>query len=200
VRLPALLPENLDPELRTVHDTIVDLVGRSMPRVVSVDAQGALIGPNPAMLHFPIFGVPALQFLAAINAKAELPRTVRETVILTVGATFNARYELYAHEIMGEAAGLSPLQIATLAAGGCPADLSDDDAIAHDIARGLATGHILPDSTYRQALDAFGRDGVGELVFLVGGYCLISMVLNCFDVPIPDFDTRAPRGPSGRHG
>lgn len=183
-----MLPEDLNPELREVHDTIVDLVARSMPRVVSLDQQAALVGPYPAMLHFPTFGVPALRFLAAIGSQAQLPKTVRETTILTVGAVFNARYELYAHEIMGEVAGLSPAQIATLAAGNRPADLSDDDAIAHDIARTLATGHILPDSTYRRAVAAFGRDGVGELVFLVGGYCLISMVLNCFDVPVPGVD------------
>jgi len=29
---------------------------------------------------------------------------------------------------------------------------------------------------------------VGELTFLIGGYCLISMVLNSFDVPAPDTD------------
>jgi 4-carboxymuconolactone decarboxylase len=185
VRLPPLLPENLDPELRAVHDTIAGLVAGSMPKVVSVDGRGALVGPYPAMLHFPTFGVPALRFLAAVSSEAQLPKTVRETAILTVGAVFNAQYELYAHEVMGDVAGLSSAQIATLASGGRPADLGDEDSIAHDVARALATGHILPASTYQRAVAAFGTDGVGELVFLIGGYCMIAMVLNCFDVPVP---------------
>lgn len=186
MRLPPILPEDLDPELRAVHDTIAGLVGKSMPAVVSVDGRGALVGPYPATLHFPAFGVPALKFLAALNSEARLPKTVRETAILTVGAVFNAQYELYAHEIMGEVAGLSAAQVATLAAGSRPTDLSDEDSIAHDVARALATGHILPASAYDRAVQAFGRDGVGELVFLIGGYCLISTVLNCFDVPAPE--------------
>lgn len=189
MRLPPILPEDLDPELRAVHDTIAGLVAKSMPQVVSLDERGALVGPYPAMLHFPAVGVPALQFLAAVSSQAHLPKTVRETAILTVGAVFNAQYELYAHEVMGGVVGLSTAQIATLAAGGRPADLSDDDAIAHDVARALATGHILPASTYGRAVQAFGTDGVGKLVFLIGGYCLIAMVLNCFNVPAPEGST-----------
>ena len=84
--------------------------------------------------------------------------------------------------------GCRPPQIATLAAGGRPSGLSDEEAVAHDVAHVLATGHILPASTYARALELLGRDGVGELVFLVGGYCLIAMVLNAFDVPVPDAD------------
>lgn len=188
MRLSPLPPETLSPELRNVHDTIVNLVAHAQPQIVIRDAQGALIGPFPSMLHFPQFGVPALSFLAAIGSEARLHKTVREVAILTVGAAFNARYELYAHEIMGEVVGLSPSQVATLAAGGRPADLGDEEAIAHDVARALAAGHILPASTYQRASEILGHAGVGELAFLIGGYCLISMLLNCFDAPTPESD------------
>lgn len=189
MRLPPLPPETLSPELRKVHDTIAELVGRGQPEIVALDRRQALIGPFPPMLYFPRFGIPALNFLAAINAEARLARTVREIAILTVGANFNARYELYAHELTGQAVGLSPAQIATLAAGGRPPDLSDAEAIAHDVARTLVTGHILPASTYERAVTLLGRDGVGELAFLIGAYCLIAMLLNCFDAPVPDADS-----------
>ena len=72
----------------------------------------------------------------------------REVALLTVSAIFNAHYELYAQEIMAEVVGLSPSQVATLAAGGRPVDLGDEESIAHDVARELTTGHILPTSTY----------------------------------------------------
>ena len=147
-----------------------------------------MIGPFPAMLHFPQFGVPALVFQRTLSSEARLPKTVREVAILTVGATFGARYELYAHEITAAEVGLSSSQIATLAAGGCPSGLSDEEAIAHDVARALARGRILPASTYARAVDVLGRDGVGELVFLIGGYALIAVLLNAFDVPVPDAD------------
>ncbi len=186
MRLQPLQPDTLNPDLRFVHDTVADFVARSMPQVVSQDHDGALIGPYTAMLHFPRYGVPALQFIAAVNSNSQLPATVRETAILTVGAAFNSQYELYAHEIMGQVVGLSAAQVATLAAGSRPTDLGDADALAHDVARALTAGRILPSATYTRALETFGDDGLSELIFLIGTYCLISTVLNAFDVPVPD--------------
>ena len=186
MRLTPLSPESLSPELRSVHDTIVEVMVRGQPQIVAEDGQGALIGPFPAMLHFPAFGIPALRFLAAVGSEARLSAPVRETVILTVGARFNARYEVYAHEIMGAVAGLTPSQIAALAVGGRPPDLGDQAAIAHDLTRALVDGRTPPASVYDRAIALLGKDGVGELVFLIGGYCLIAMALNCFDMPVPD--------------
>ena len=188
MRLSPLPPEALGPELRGVHDKIVELVTRGQPQIIAQDERGALIGPFPAMLHFPQFGVPALSFIAATSSHAHLPAKVRETAILTVGSSFGARYEIYAHEIMGKVAGLSSSQIATLAAGGRPADLGEAEAIAHDVTRALAGGQILPASTYARAVEILGRDGLAELVFLISGYAVIAMLLNCYDVPVPDAD------------
>ncbi|MEH2304430.1 carboxymuconolactone decarboxylase family protein [Nostoc sp.] len=188
MRLPPLTPETLSPELRKVHDEIAALVARTQERIVVLNAQGALIGPFPAMLHFPQFGVPALIFQRSLSSEARLPKTVREVAILTVGAAFGARYELYAHEITAEEVGLSHSQIATLAAGNCPSEFNDEEAIAYDVARVLTTGHILPASTYARAHEVLGQEGVGELVFLIGGYCLIATLLNAFDVPVPETD------------
>ena len=113
---------------------------------------------------------------------------MREVAILTVGAAFGARYALYAHELTAAEVGLSAAQIATLAAGGRPAVLNDEEGIAYEVGRVLASGRILAASTYARAIDVLGRDGVGELVFLIGGYCLIAMLLNAFDVPVPGGD------------
>jgi 4-carboxymuconolactone decarboxylase len=188
MRLAPLPPDSLNPQLREVHDGITSLMARTQDKTTALDAHGALIGPFPAMLHFPKFGIPALLFQRALSSEARLPKTVREVAILTVGATFGARYELYAHELTAAQVGLLPSQIATLAAGGRPSDLSDGEAVAHDVARALASGHILPASTYTRAVEVLGRDGVGELAFLVGGYALLAVLLNAFDVPVPGAD------------
>lgn len=186
MRLPPIPPEALSPELRVVHDEVVNLMVRTQGRVVMRDETGALIGPFPALLHFPKFGVPVAVFQRALAAEAKLAGQVREVAILTVGAAFGARYELYAHEITGVEVGLSASQVATLAAGGRPADLTEEKSVAHDVARALTAGRILPTSTYERALKLLGRDGLGELVYLIAGYCMISMLLNCYDVPIPE--------------
>lgn len=188
MRLPPIHPETLTAQLREVHDGIANLVTEKQNRIAILNEQGALIGPFPAMLHFPQFGVPALMLHRSLSAEARLPKTVREVAILTVGAAFGARYQIYAHEITAAEVGLSPSQIASLSAGGCPATLTEEESIAHEVAHALAAGRILPASTYARAVKALGRDCVGELVFLIGGYGLIAMVLNAFDVPVPDAD------------
>lgn len=175
----------LSADVRYVHDEIVNLVGRSQSQVTMMDAQGALLGPFSAMLHYPQFGVPALTFLRSLDMQATLDKAVREVVILTVGGVLGARFELYAHEIMAEVFGLSSNTIATLAAAGRPNGLNDQESIAHDIAHSLVSGHIIPDSSYKRAVQLLGKDGAGELIFLIGGYCLIAMILNGFDIPAP---------------
>lgn len=186
MRLKPLPPDTLSPELRFVHDEIANLITNSQGQVVMIDGQGALLGPFPPMLHFPQFGVPALTFLRSLDNHATLPKTVREVAILTVGAAFSSRFELYAHEIMAGAFGLSPDIIASLAAGGHPLHLNEKEAIAHDIAFALVQGHIVPTSTYNHAVSMLGQNGTGELMFLISGYCLIAMLLNGFDMPAPE--------------
>ena len=40
--------------------------------------------------------------------------------------------------------------------------------------------------SYRQAVQAFGQHGAAELIYLVGLYCLVSITLNGFNVPVPE--------------
>lgn len=186
MRIKPLAPETLSAELRYVHNEIANLVGSSQQPVKMTNEEGALIGPFAPLLQFPQFGIPALSFLRTLDTQATLPKNVRETAILTVGGAYGAKFELYAHEIMAAAYGLSSSAIASLAAGFRPTGLNDEEAIAHDLAKALVSGRIVPDSTYKHAVSLFGKEGTGELIFLIGGYCLIAMVLNGFDMPAPD--------------
>lgn len=186
MRIKPLPPDQLNEEARQVHNEISRLIHHSQNQVKMVNEEGALLGPFAPMLQYPQFGIPALTFLRSLDNYATLNKRTREVAILTVGAAFGARFELYAHEIMANVFGLSPATIATLAAGSRPYDLSEQETIAHDIAHSLVNGHIVPDSTYNQAVQLLGRDAVAELFFLIGGYCLIAVILNGFDMPAPD--------------
>ncbi|MGN7722730.1 carboxymuconolactone decarboxylase family protein [Chitinophaga sp. 22620] len=186
MRIHPIPPEQLSPEVRFVHDEIAGLVGRSQSQVTMLNAGGALLGPFPAMLRYPQFGTPALSFLRTLDTHATLNKRVREVAILTVGAAFGARFELYAHAIMAEVSGLPADTIAAISAGGHPSGLSEQEAIAHHVAFALATGHIVPASTYNRAVTLLGQDAVAELFFLIAGYCLIAIILNGFDIPAPD--------------
>lgn len=191
MRIQPIPPDALPSDVRYVHDEIASLVGRSQSKVKMVDDNGALLGPFTAMLQYPQFGVAALSFLRTLDHHATLSKTVREVAILTVGGFYGAKFELYAHEIMAEAFGIPQSAIATLAAGGHPQGLAEEETIAHTIAYALITGRIVPDSTYQYAVKLFGKEGVAELFFLISGYCLIAVILNGFDIPAPDRQAQA---------
>ena len=186
MRIEPLAPGILSPEVRYVHDEIASLIARSQSQVNMMDDQGALLGPFPPMLQYPQFGLPALSFIRTLDMYATLDKKVREVVILTVGAAFNARFILYAHEIMAAAFGIDPAITAALAAGGHPNGLNAQEYMAHSIAYTLVKGHVVPDSTYKEAVKILGKDAVAELCFLTGSYSLIAMTLNGFDIPAPD--------------
>jgi 4-carboxymuconolactone decarboxylase len=170
MRAKPLLPEEMSPEVRTVHDGVISLVTRSQGPVPMVNEQGALIGPFPPMLRFPQFGIPALNFVRSLD-------------ILTVGAAFNCRFELYAHKIMAAHFGFSQASVAALASGTRPADLAPEESIAYEVADVLAKGTSLPDELYHTALEVLGEETTAELIFLISAYAMLAMVLNGFDVP-----------------
>lgn len=170
---------------RALHEAMAPVVAEHLKGFVSRRSDGALVGPFPPMLQFLQFGKPAWEYTRALIEQARLPKSVREVAILVTGACFNSRYELYAHEHVAESTGLSPAKIAAIAAGQRPADLSVEEAVAYDVAVTLAGGRQLAGSTYQAAIAAFGQDGIGELVYLIGGYCLVSVLLNAFDMSVP---------------
>lgn len=182
MRVNPINPETMNAEVRYVHDEVFKLITHSQGPVVMTNKEGALTGPFPPMLAFPQFGIPALSFVRSLDNYATLPKKVREVAILTVGAAFGARFELYAHEIMAKHFGFSSTAVASLASGIRPADLNQEEAIAYEIASVLAKGRIVPDAAYNLAKEILGQDGLAELIFLVGAYTLLATVLNGFDV------------------
>lgn len=186
MRIQPLHPDNMSAEAKYVHDEITKLVTKSQGPVTMVNAEGALTGPFPPMLSFPEFGVPALSFIRTIDTHATLPKKLREVAILTVGSFFNARFELYAHEIMAEHFGFSKADVGLLATGNRPASLNESETIAFEIASVVLRGSVVPASTYAEAIRVLGKNGTAELIFLIGAYSLIAVVLNGFDVPSPE--------------
>jgi 4-carboxymuconolactone decarboxylase len=194
VRLPPLAPEEMSPELRSFHDGIAEVVAQHLKGFVSTREDGALVGPFAPMLHFPQFGRTAWALSKALMDHSKLPRGAHEVAILVTGARFNARYEIYAHERVAEQAGLSEAKIATIAAGERPADLTEEEAAAYDVTAVLMAGKQLSETTYRRALKAFGQEQVAELVYLVGSYSLVSVLLNAYDVSVPGREEGLPDG------
>lgn len=185
MRLKPLPPQELTPEQFPLHEKIKAGIAAHLQGFVSQRADGALIGPFIPMLHFPQFGSPAWDYTMALSEHTTLPKPAHEVAILVTGAHFNSRYELYAHEKIAAKIGLSEAKIARITAGQRPNDLTAEEGAAYDVAAMLSKGGQLPESTYQAAIKAFGKEGVAELVYLIGGYCLVSVMLNAYDISVP---------------
>ena len=186
MRLPLIPPDQLTSEQRTLYDDMRDGIVANFKGFATVRDDGALMGPWNPWLHEPGFGKPVRDLTKALSVKPSFPPAVREVAILVTGAHFHSAYELYAHVLVAENRGLSDAKLQTIVAGQRPADLTPEEGMAYDMAAALVGGGTLPELTWRSAVNLFGDAGAAELSYLVGLYCMVSVTLNTFDVPVPE--------------
>jgi 4-carboxymuconolactone decarboxylase len=187
MRLPPIAPDALSPVQRPLYDDMKAGVTSKYDAFATMREDGALLGPWSAWLHQPEVGAAFWTVTKAMTAFKVLPDAVRQIVILAVGARFKAAYEIYAHAAVAKAKHeISDARLATLAAGGRPGDLTEQEAAGYDVAAALINGGVLPEPTYRHALALFGQGGLAELIYLVGHYCFVSTTLNGFAIGVPD--------------
>jgi 4-carboxymuconolactone decarboxylase len=186
MRLPLLSASEMSPVQRQLYNDMRKGIETNFKGFTAIDKAGTLIGPWNPWLRFPKFGGPVWELVKALSTSPMLPRPVREIAILVTGAKFRAAYEIYAHVLVAELRGLPDDKIATIVAGQRPNDLTREESVAYDVASALVSGGVLPALTYQQSISAFGEEGTAEFVNLVGLYCMVSVTLNGFDVPVPE--------------
>jgi 4-carboxymuconolactone decarboxylase len=188
MRLPYIPPAELSPDQRAIFEDMKSLISSRLPAFHTETPDGALMGPWNPWLHEPRIGGTIWSFVKAVTVETTLPEEARQIAILAVGAHFKAAYELYAHVALSEAGGMNKAKIAAIVAGSRPANLTEVEAAAYDVAHSLVSGGVLPAIVYSQALNQFGQHSLNELIYLVGAYCLVSVTLNGFNVPVPEND------------
>lgn len=186
MRLPILDPKDLTAEQKPLYDDMRAGITDHFKGFVNMREDGALLGPWNPWIREPRFGKPVWELVKAIASNPLLPGPVREVAILVTGSHFRSGYELYAHVLVAEQRGLSDDKLATIVAGQRPADLTRQEGVAYDVASALVSGGVLPELTWRAAVKEFGEHGAAELSYLVGVYCMVSVTLNTFDVPVPE--------------
>ena len=184
MRLPNIPSNQVTSEQRPLFDKLNTGIRENLRGFTTQRSDGSLIGPFSALLHFPSYGTPVWDLFLALAGSSVLPKAAREVVILTTAARYGSLYELYSHEAVATKSGLTTSKIRTIAAGERPNDLTDEESMAYDMAAVLNRGHQVPNSTYDAAVAAFGVQGVAEIAYFVG-CCLISSLLNTFDVNLP---------------
>jgi 4-carboxymuconolactone decarboxylase len=120
-----------------------------------------------------------------IRFRSSLTARLNEFAILIVARRWDAQYEWFAHHRLAMAAGLDPAVAEDLRQRRVPASMKEDERVVYDFTTELHERHGVTDATYKRAVDAFGEQGVADLIAVNGYYVLVSMTLNVDRTPVP---------------
>lgn len=181
-RLTFLTRADLDEDQAGLWDALVESRGGG---VDLFDPDGALVGPFNSWIHAPRIGRRLSSLGAHLRFRTSLDRRLSEVAICTVGAHWRSEFEFWAHAPMAIEHGVDESVIDALRAGEVPEFERDDERIVHAVVHQLLTDHRVDDDTYAAAKELVGEQGLVELASTIGYYCLVSMLLNLFEVALP---------------
>jgi len=151
------------------------------------DAPGtpALPGILGLFGHHPGVSVPWLAFNASLLDQSSIGERDRELLILRVAWRTSCSYELAEHERMGAQAGLSRDEIEAIRLGvDHPAWSPRDRALLRAVDE-MLDDHCIGDQTWWQLAGEFDRPQLLELLFVIGAYTCLALVVNSAGL-VPD--------------
>ncbi|HVR30424.1 MAG TPA: carboxymuconolactone decarboxylase family protein [Thermoanaerobaculia bacterium] len=129
--------------------------------------------------------------------KSTLPPRERELVILRIGWLCRSEYEWGQHVRIGREAGLTDEEIRRIPIGPDAKDWSPSDADLLRAADELHHDSRISDATWERLAARYDRQQMLDLVFAVGQYTLVSMVLNSCGVELDPGVEGFPVGAAG---
>jgi alkylhydroperoxidase family enzyme len=181
-RIPPLPPDEW-------HEDIRPLLGAP-----EAPGGGQPLNIFATLAHHPKLLKRWLVFGNHVLAKSTLPARDRELLILRTGWNCRAQYEWGQHVVIARAVGITDEEIARVANGPEAPGWDDADLLLLRAADELHGDSTLSAATFAALAARYSTDQLLDLVFCVGQYHLVSMVLNAFaverddgidDVPMP---------------
>jgi 4-carboxymuconolactone decarboxylase len=179
-RLPELTEDRLDGAQRALLESM-----RAGPR----GARVRLGGPFGVYMHAPQYGELTQQLGAFVRFKTSLEPRLSEFAILCTARMWRAQYEWHAHAPIAEKAGVKPEAIRDIKAGRTPKKAAKDERAIFDFVQELYRKRRVSERTYKRVQGYLGDKGTVELAGILGYYTGVSMILNIFNVSLPEGTT-----------
>ena len=176
-RLPILTEDKLDDAQRALLQSL-----RAGPRGDRVK----LGGPFGVYMHAPQYGELTQQLGAFLRFKTSLEPRLSEFAILCTARIWRSQYEWHAHAPIAEKAGVRAEVIRDIKAGRTPKKAAKDERAIFDFVQELYKKRRVGERNYKRVQGFLGDRGIVELIGILGYYTGVSMVLNVFNVPLPD--------------
>ena len=170
-RMPPIPAERHTPQQKAVSDELI-----SGPR-------GKLAGPFVPLLRSPGLMARVQKVGEHLRFESALPERVKELAILVTARRWSQAYEWSFHLPLALKAGVTRGAAEAIAAGRRPEGMPADEAAAYDFLGELDATRAVGDAAYARALEAFGEEGVIDLVGFAGYYALLAMVMNVARTP-----------------
>ncbi|HEY1543617.1 MAG TPA: carboxymuconolactone decarboxylase family protein [Xanthobacteraceae bacterium] len=171
-RLIDIPPDQLTAEQKTVFDNLT--AGR-----------GRILGPYKVWIHSPPVAAGMEAIGTYLNKRGKLTTREVEIVILVIAQHWDANYVRQAHIKAGKAAGLAEEIIDAVLAGRDPELADPHEHAVHRFAAALVAGARLTDPEFAEIEKALGRDGIAEVLVLLGYYTSVALAMKVHDVPVP---------------
>lgn len=165
-RLPALKREDLDDAGKKLFDA---------------RGTGGAYGPGPIRLY----SQPVAQYMSDVNDflrhKSGLDPRLVELAILVVAREYDCEYVWTAHEPQGLKAGLQPEIVDAVKYRKSTDGLADKDAVIITLGRQVVQKHHVDPDVAARALNLYGRQGLVNIISLMGDYASTAILLDTFD-------------------
>jgi 4-carboxymuconolactone decarboxylase len=175
-RLPAIADDKLSDRQKELMEAI-----RSGPR--GRVSQG---GPFGVYLHAPDFGDLTQRLGAHCRYKTGIAPRLSEFAILCTARQWRAQYEWHAHAAIAEKAGVAADTIRDIKAGRAPRKAKKDERAIYDFVQELYKTRRVSERTYKRVQGFLGDSLMVELVGILGYYGLVAMMLDVFNVMLPE--------------
>jgi 4-carboxymuconolactone decarboxylase len=171
-RILEIAQDKLTPEQATVFEQLV--AGR-----------GRILGPYKIWIHSPKVAAGMEQIGTYLNKRGSLsPREV-EIGILVIARHWGADYVQNAHIREGKRVGLSDQIVDALVKGKEPPLTDPHERGVYRFASALVGGAKLTDAEFAEIEKSIGRDGIAEVLVLLGYYTSVGLAMKIHQVPIP---------------
>jgi 4-carboxymuconolactone decarboxylase len=161
------------------------------------DELRGIVGGQPlnifaTLAHHPKLAKRWLVFGTHVLAKNSLAPRDRELLILRIGWNCRSPYEWGQHVAIGRTTGISDDEIERITLGPDAPGWSPPDATLLRAADELFDDQSVTDATWAELAANYNEQQLLDIVFTIGQYMLVSMMLNTFRVERDDGVTDAP--------
>jgi 4-carboxymuconolactone decarboxylase len=171
IRIKEIAKENLTPQQTKVFEDIVAKRGR-------------LLGPYKIWIHSPRLAEGMETVGTFLNKQGSLSEKEVEIGVLLIADHWDADYVRQAHITLGRTAGLTDPEIGAILAGKDPKFANPHENAVYQFAKSLSGGGKMTDDEFNAVEKVLGREGVAEVLVLLGYYTSVALGMKVHQVPV----------------